>query len=118
MPPNTPLLNEEALRIILEFLRSALHTHHPLVRGAVQTLLLEMIINLTDLGAKASENLHWVALILATLPSRKCYVHLRASPLHDRLLMWFKQNFAPVQLGEELIHLLDLYFQTDGHADL
>ena len=107
--PSAQLLDGQALQILLEFLRSALHTHHPLLRGAIQGLLLEFVLNMAVIS---QENLLWVALILATLDRRECYI--RTTPLHAKLRAWIRDRFTPVQHGQLLTQLLSMHFDPSG----
>ena len=107
--PSAQLLDGQALQILLEFLRSALHTHHPLLRGAIQGLLLEFVLNMAVIS---QENLLWVALILATLDRRECYI--RTTPLHATLRAWIRDRFTPVQHGQLLTQLLSMHFDPSG----
>ena len=114
VPSGTPVLDEEALRIILDFLRAGLHTQHPLVRGSVQTLLFESVLNLV---VPSLENLSWVVLILAALPRQHCYTHLRSSELYNKLKDWMRLHFTAAQLNEQLVKLLSLHFQPDMQSE-
>ena len=49
-------LDHRSLRLVLEFLRSGLHTHHPLIRGAIQPLLFEFVLNMTIIHP---DNFRW-----------------------------------------------------------
>lgn len=103
--PSAELLDGTALKILLEFCRSALHTHHPLLRGAIQGLLLEFVLNT---AVVSQENFLWIALILATLDSRECYI--RNTSLHTTLKSWIRDHFTPVQHGQLLCQLLSMHF--------
>ncbi len=107
--PAAELLDGQALQIMLEFLRSALHTHHPLLRGAMQGFLLEFVLNMAVIS---QENLLWVALILATLDRRECYI--RTTPLHATLRTWIRGRFTPVQHSQLLTQLLTMHFNPSG----
>ncbi len=114
VPSGTPVLDDEALRIILDFLRAGLHTQHPLVRGSVQTLLFESVLNLV---VPSLENLSWVVLILAALPRQHCYTHLRSSELYNKLEDWMRLHFTAAQLNQQLVKLLTLHFQPDMQSE-
>ncbi|KZS02969.1 putative Methyltransferase TARBP1 [Daphnia magna] len=107
--PRSAILDGEALQIVLEFLRSALHTHHPLLRGAIQGLILEFVLNMTVVS---QENLLWIALILATINPHECYI--RTTPLYATLKAWINENFTPVQHGQLLDQLLSMHFEPSG----
>lgn len=107
--PRSAILDAEALQIVLEFLRSALHTHHPLLRGAIQGLMLEFVLNMTVVS---QENLLWVALILATLNPHECYI--RTTPLYATLKAWILEHFTPIQHGQLLSQLLSMHFEPSG----
>lgn len=103
--PSDAFLGASALQIVLEFLRSALHTHLPILRGAIQGLTLEFVLNMT---VAAQENLLWITLILATLDSRECYV--RNSRLYNSLKTWICDHFTSEQLKQMLSQLLSMHF--------
>ena len=103
------LLDSQALQLILEFCRSGLHTHHPLLRGAIQGLMLEFVLNA---AVVSQDNLLWVALILATLDSRECYI--RGSHPHRMLQRWISKHFTPEQHGQLLSQLVSTHFDPSG----
>ena len=104
VPTREEFVDGKMLRVVLEFLRSALYNQHPLLRGAIQCLLLEFVLNATEIS---QENLLWVAHILATLERNECYV--RNSVLHTKLKTWIRERFTSSQLGEVLDKLIGLY---------
>ena len=106
IPNGEEFVDEKMLRIVLEFLRSALYNQHPLLRSAVQSFLLEFVLNGTVVS---QENLLWVAHIIATLDRSECYV--RNSVLHTKLKTWIHKRFTPSQLGEMLDKLICLHCQ-------
>ena len=102
--PTRPILDAGSLRILLEFLRSALHTQHPFLRGAIQGFLLESARNLVQIS---EEHLHWICLILGALNPRECYV--RHSRLYTETADWLQLHFTGQQLTDLVGKMIQSY---------